>query len=318
MSDDVSQPVAAEPTLDSAVEDVIGDIEPTSEEDQLSLEQEAQEPSDSLEDQEQKQLVKKLKLKIDGQEVEEEIDFNDEEKLKAHLQKAKAFDKRAGEFSQLKNQVGEFVGQLKENPFMVLEQMGMDPEQLVKDYAQKIIERDAMSPEEQEKVQMQDELKRLKDERENLTKQAQEAELQKQRNEIAQTIEKDINEALTSAETVLPKNNPLVLKRVAETMLLAMQNGYPDVQAKDVIPLVEDQFKKDLASMFDVLPEDTLENVVGKHNFDRVRKKRLSSYKKKAPKKAEITDTGKSSKAEKSTKSSKSTSYSSFFSFQDE
>ena len=45
------------------------------------------------------QLKKKLKLKVDGQEIEEEVDFNDEEGLKKHLQKSKAFDKRLKEFS---------------------------------------------------------------------------------------------------------------------------------------------------------------------------------------------------------------------------
>jgi len=51
------------------------------------------------------ELKKKLKIKVDGEEFEEELDFNDEEGLKRHIQKAKAFDKRAKEFSKYKADV---------------------------------------------------------------------------------------------------------------------------------------------------------------------------------------------------------------------
>ena len=73
-----------------------------------------------------KELKKKLKLKVDGEEYEEEIDFNDDENLRKHLQKSKAFDKRAKEFTGYKSQVEQLLKMLEEDPEALLEKMGKD------------------------------------------------------------------------------------------------------------------------------------------------------------------------------------------------
>jgi hypothetical protein len=223
------------------------------------------------------ELKKKLKLKIDGEEFEEEIDFNDEENLKKHLQKSKAFDKRLKEFSGFKSQVDSLLEQLQKDPEAVLEKLGMNVDEMAEKRLARKIEEMKKSPEQIEKEKMAKQLEDLRQEKKRIQEEKEKAELEKMRNEQAQAIEHDISNALDNAKSILPKNNPWVLQRVAQTMLLAMNNGYKQVTAKDVIPLVEKQWKEELSSLFDMSSEETLEMLVGKSNMDRYRKKKLSS-----------------------------------------
>ena len=225
------------------------------------------------------ELKKKLKLKVDGEEFEEELDFNDEDRLKRALQKEKAFDKRSQEWASYQKQVNQFMEALKSNPGDVLRQMGHDLDELAYNHLQQAVEEAKKSPEQLAQEKMQKELEDLKAEKERLSKEKEEAELERLKNEEAAKIENDIKSALDDTETILPKKNPWVLRKVAETMILAIQNGYPEVTASQVIPLVEQQFMNDLQSMFDVFPEEVIEKVVKKQNLDRYRKKRLGRKK---------------------------------------
>lgn len=224
-------------------------------------------------------MKKKLKLKVDGEEIEEEIDFNDEDTLKRHLQKAKAFDKRVSEYTGFKKQVDQLMEMLQKNPASVLEQLGHNIDELAEGHLKRRIEEAKKSPEQLKQEKMEKELKDAQEEAKRLKKEKEDAQLEKMRNEHAATIEKDIQSALEKAETILPKKNPWVIREVAKTMLLAMNNGYPNVSVSEVIPLVEDQFKNDLKSMFDIFPEEIIEKVVGKNNLDRIRKKRIKESK---------------------------------------
>lgn len=222
---------------------------------------------------------KKLKLKVDGQEIEEELDFNDEEGLKRHLQQSKAFNKRSQELSTYQKQVNEFMAELKANPESVLEQLGLNVDDFAEKRIERMIDQAKKSPDQLEREKMETELKEIKAKLAKEEKERKEIENEKLRNQYASEIEADINKALDAAETSLPKRNPWVLRKVAEYMSLAMKNGYPQVTAKDVIPLVEGDFKTDLEEMFGVMPEAVMEKFIGKGNLDRLRKQRLKERK---------------------------------------
>jgi hypothetical protein len=224
-------------------------------------------------------LKKKLMLKVDGQEIEEEIDFNDDESLKKHFQKSKAFDKRVQEFQSYKSQVDQLLEMLDKDPEALLEKMGKNLDELAEKRLTRKVEEMKKSPEQLEREKMELELKELRDAKKKADEDRKNSELERMRNEAAQEIETDILSSLESSKSMLPKKNPLVMQRISSTMLLAMQNGYPNVTAKDVIPLVEKQFKQELNDFFNVLPEETLELLVGKNNFDRVRKNKVSQQK---------------------------------------
>ena len=258
-------------------------------------------------------LKKKLKLKVDGQDIEEELDFNDEDALKRHLQKSKSFDKRSKEFADYRSQVDQLMQMLQNDPEALLERMGHNVDQLSEKRLARKIEEMKKSPEQIEQEKMRKELEDLRQEKKKIEEQKQKAELEKMRNEQAQQIETDIHGALDSAKSILPKNNPLVLQRVAQTMLMAMQNGYPNVTAKDVIPLVEKQWQQELNEFFSVVPEEIIERLVKKDNLDRYRKKIVSNRPKAqtATAKQIVKDSG---KIQETPKETNKPSYRKFFS----
>jgi len=294
---EVAQESNYDETLESMEDAVDSGMEESSEEGAIDA---AQQAGDITKAQAQ-ELKKKLKLKIDGQEFEEEIDFNDDENLKKHLQKSKAFDKRLKEFSGYKAQVDQLLEMLQNDPESLLEKMGYNVDDLAEKRLSRKIEEMKKTPEQIEREKMEKELEDLRKEKKKAEEDRQKAELERMRNEQAQAIENDISSALEDSKSMLPKNNPLVMQRIAQTMLMAMRNGYSEVTAKDVIPLVEKQWKEELNEFFNVLPEDTLEMLVGKQNFDRLRKKRLASRPKTEPKAVSkiVEDTGSRKSTEK-------------------
>lgn len=221
------------------------------------------------------ELKRKFKIKVDGEESEEELDFSDEEAVKKHLQKSRAFDKRVKDFSSYKSQVEQMLQMLQSDPEGALEKLGIDVDGLSEKRLSRKIDEMKKSPEQLEREKMEKELEDLRGEKKKLNEQKEQAELEKMRNEAAQEIQDDITGALTNAKSILPKGNPLVMQRIAQTMMFAMKNGYPQVTAKDVIPLVEKQWKEEMNQLASSLDDDALEALVGKSNLDKYRKSRL-------------------------------------------
>lgn len=224
-------------------------------------------------------LKKKLQIKIDGKVEDVEIDLSDEEQLKRELQKSRAFDKRAKEYATLKNTVDSFVQKLTagdENAEQALRELGMNPEEFATKLLERKIKEMEKSPEQIEREKMQRELEELRAEKKRIEEERQQVEMEKLRNQYAAEIEKEIMDSLEDAKSKLPKGNPRVLKRIAQTMLHAIENGYTDVKVGDVIPIVEKEWQEELRSYFDTSTEDLIEELVGKNNLERMRNKRLA------------------------------------------
>ncbi len=235
--------------------------------------------------QEAASLKKQLKIKVDGVEETLELDFNDEEGLKRLAQKSKAFDKRAKEHATLKNNVDSFFQKLMngdESAEQALREVGLDPEDFATKLMQRKIQEMEKSPEQVEQEKMRKELEDLRNEKKRAEEERSKMEMENLRNKYAAEIENEITTALSGS--TLPKGNPRVVKRIAQTMhnVLSMQDAkgnplYPDVKITDVIPVVEKEWKEELRSYFDTSAEDMIEQLVGKENFDRVRRKRLAN-----------------------------------------
>lgn len=239
-------------------------------------------------------LKKKLKIKVDGVESEEDIDFNDEETLRKHLQKSKAFDKRMQEYSGYKNQMDQILEMLDKDPEGLLEKLGKNVDELAEKRLTKRVEELKKSPEQVANEKMQKELEDLR----AAAKKAQEAnemaELEKLKNQHALEIERDIKEALDSTDTILPKRNKAILSRIGQGLNLAMKNGYPQATAKDIIPFIQQQYLAELAEVFTDMPEDKLEAIIGKPVLEKWRKSLISKSKAAiaVPVKAKIEDVG--------------------------
>jgi glutamyl/glutaminyl-tRNA synthetase len=224
-------------------------------------------------------LKKKLKLKVDGEEFEEEVDWNNEDEIKKHYQKSRAFDKRVKEFTGYKSQVEQLLHMLENDPEALLEKMGKNVDEMAEKRLSRKIEEMKKSPEQLEREKMEKELKDLREEKKKALEDQQRAEEENLRNKTANEIENEIMSALDDAKSILPKKNPLVLQRISAAMLLAIKNGYPQVSVKDVIPLVEKQWKQELNEFFGVTSEEALEQLVGKANLDKYRKSKVSQKK---------------------------------------
>lgn len=223
------------------------------------------------------QLKKTLKIKVDGVEQDEVLDFNDDKKLQEYIQKSKAFDKRSNEFAQTKMQLEALVKALRENPEDILEKLGHNVDDLSEKRLSKKVEELKKSPEQIEREKMEKELNSLREEKKRIDQERKTLEEENLRNQEASKIESEISEALNMKSTILPKNDPEVLKEIAHTMALAMQRGFDTVTAKDVIPYVEKKWLENMNRYFNGSTEEVLEKLVGKANLDRYRKKAVAA-----------------------------------------
>src|SRR5574343_645073 len=117
-------------------------------------EEQTQENSQEIKNEEQKaqeKLLRKFKLKVDGEEIEEEIDLNDTDRLAKELQLARAAKKRMAEAQMSKRQAYELAQMLEKDPAALLRKMGDKGY----DYAEQLllekIQREMMTPEQRER-----------------------------------------------------------------------------------------------------------------------------------------------------------------------
>jgi hypothetical protein len=228
---------------------------------------------DELSKKEQKELakqLKKFKLKVDGKEVEEEIDLADEEGLTKKLQLAKAAQKRMQEATELKKAAEEFIEMLRSNPRRVLTDpnIGVDLKKFVQEYLDEEIANANKTPEQIEKEKLQKELEELKEKYKKDEEERKSREFARLQAEQEEKIQSDIEGALKSSN--LPKS-PYTVRKMAEMMMLALQNDI-DLSPKDLVPLLRKQMSADIKDLFSASGDDVLEEIIGKENISRLRK----------------------------------------------
>lgn len=222
-------------------------------------------------------VLKKLKLKVDGEEFEEEYDPNDEEYMTRQFQLAKVAQKRMQDFSSLQKEVVEFVQQLKKNPRKALSDphIGLDVKELAAQIIQEEIAESKKSPEQIEKEKLQAELQAMKDEREREKQTAQQKEYERLVKQTEESYDMQIDAALQ--KTDLPKED-YVVKKIADYLYVGLKAG-KDITVDDVLPLVREEIISDLKHLINVLPDDELDKFVGKDLLDRMRKKNIAKAK---------------------------------------
>jgi hypothetical protein len=262
--------------------------------------------------------IRKLKLKVDGQELEEELPFDLDDNPEAveymtrQLQLSKAAQKRMAESSQLQKEVKYFLEELRKNPKKVLADpsIGIDVKQLAAQIIEEEIANAQKSPEQLEKERLENELKALQEEREREREEAREKEFARLQEIEYERYDTLISKAIETSD--LPKS-PYVVKKIADYMLLGLNEGI-DVSPEDVLPLVRDEIQNDLREMFAVMPDEVIEKIVGKDVFNRVRKKNVAKAKSAPqPVKSAIKDTGVASKASASSSDAQKKTFRDFF-----
>lgn len=250
----------------------------TSKPDVTTLQNKAQ-TGTPTEKKEAKKLLNKLQIKVDGriEDIELPFQFDDnpeaKEYLQRNLQKSKAFDKRAAEYTQLEKEVRGFIEELRKNPAKVLRDptVGVDIKKLAASVIEEEIANSKKSPEQLAKEGLEAELKAIKQEREKEKEENKAKEFERLQSQEFERYDMLMTKALESSD--LPKS-PYVVKKIADYMLMGLQEGI-DVAPEDVLPLVREEMQGDLKEMFAVMPDEVIEAIVGKDILTRLRKKNL-------------------------------------------
>lgn len=223
-------------------------------------------------------MLKKFKLKVDGEEFEEEIDMNDEKEIVKRLQLAKVASKRMSEKANLEKGLEQFIDLIRKDPMKVLSHpdIGVD----VKKFAQEIMDRDLeeqkKSPEQKEKEKLEAELKELREKYENDKKAKEQEEFARLQAEQEEKLTNDIQSALSAEK--LPAS-PRAVKYMAEYMAMALEQGI-DVTAAQVAPLVKQKMVEDYKELLKLAPDEVLEQFIDKDLESRLQKKRVAAIKK--------------------------------------
>ena len=258
--------------------------------------------------------LRSLKLKVDGREFEEELPFeipDDPEAVEymtRQLQMSRMSSKRAQEYAQLEKEIRQLITEGTKNPRKLLKELNIDERELAKQIIEQEIENAQKSPEQLEKERIAEELRMLKEEREKEKQDFERKEFERLQEQAYERYDNQMTVALEKSD--LPKE-PYVVKKIADYMLAALNEGY-DVSPDDVIPLVKEELKKDLQSLVGAMPDEALEQFLGKERLNSFRKKNLAKAKEAANVSAAkaIKDTG----SKTSTKEpAKKLSYKDFF-----
>lgn len=225
----------------------------------------------------EKALKKKLMLKVDGEEYEEEIDFDNEEDLKKKLQLARVAQKRMGEKAQLEKDVRDFIAELKNNPKKILSDpsLGVDLKKFAASILEEEIANSQKSPEVLAKEKLEAELRELKDAQKKKDEEYKQKELEQLYEREFAKLDNMMEKALSTTD--LPKSE-YVVKKMADYMLLGLQNDL-DVTPEDVLPIVREDILSDIKAMFSVMPEEVIEKFLGKEITTKMRKKNISKAK---------------------------------------
>jgi len=287
MSDEIENEVLEDEIIDEEIADdeiVDDEISEEVEVDAETKEELKEEVEEAIEngatEKEIQNMVRSFELKVNGKTYNKELDLNDHEAVKAELQKALAGQMSMQRAAELERVYGEEVSRLKADPFAVLEELGLNPDELAELRIQQRIEEMKKSPEQVAREEMQRELESARAKLKEQEERAKQAEMDKMQQEIARELDNEITTALDAHTTLAA--SPFIVKRVADTMLWAMTpeneggGGYSDIKAADVLDTVEAEIKKELNSMMSQLPEEVMEAYIGQKNLDRLRQKRIS------------------------------------------
>ena len=241
------------------------------------LKEQVQEALENGDKKEAQRLVEEFELKVNGKTKKVTIDWNNKEDIKRRLQLAEASQPAMQRAADLEKFLQQHAQELRTDPWKVLEQLGLNPDELAETRISKKLEEMEKSPEQKEREKLMMELESLRKEKEDAAKTAEEEKMNRLMEQAAGDLEKEIIEAL-NVNGKLPKTQKTV-RRIYDAMLWAQDNGFDDVQVKDVVPAVEKEIKAEFDEFLANSSEDVLEYYINQKIMDKMRKKRVAAAK---------------------------------------
>lgn len=234
-------------------------------------------------------VKRRIEAKVNGKTKVVEIDPNNEEELRNYINKALAADEKFNEAASMRKQVESFIDTLRKNPLEILKHpdLGLDIKALAEKVLLEELEDQQKTPEQKEQEKLNKELENLKKQLEQEKEAKRNAEFERLKEQQFKQLDDEITDALTSS--ALPKS-PYVVKRLTDALIEAVNLGYNEASVKDIIPFVESQIQMEIQQMFESMPSEVLEKLVGKSHLNNMRKARVSKIK---PGLSSIKDTAK-------------------------
>ncbi len=228
-------------------------------------------------------MIREYTLKVNGKEKKVKLDLSNEEDIIRRLQLAEASQVAMQERRELEKSYESEVKRLLEDPFGMLEELGLDPVKLAEQRLRAEVAERKKSPELRERERIERELAEARAELRKQQEEAENARMMQLEQEAAKELNDEIQKAL-DAHPKLPRSKKTVT-RIADHLLWAMENAdelgiNPDsITVEDVIPSVEKEIRDELQEFMKELPEEVMEEYIGQQNLERLRKKRLNSHK---------------------------------------
>lgn len=256
---------------------------------------------DTLEKAEEIQLLRKLSLKIDGEELEEELPFDIDPKhaewMQKQLQLARVSQKRMQEAAEsrkhtqsMEDELKDFILTLRENPKEILNdpRLGLDLKALAQQVMNEELEEAAKSPEQLAKEKLELEREDLSKKLEQMQKEKLNAEQLKIETELARQYEDGV---IASMEENGLQKDPRVIKRYADAMRAGLKFNI-ELTPHEIGPIIKKQMYEEAKFYATQLNDEELDNFLGKDRLSRVRKSMISKLRRKVPAKKAIKDTG--------------------------
>lgn len=255
--------------------------------------------------QEIKNQIKKFKIKVDGKELEKELDLANEAELVKMLQMSEMSNKRAQEAAELRknsqkreSELNQFLDLLKNNPEVILKEMGRDPVKFAEELLQAEVEKMQMDPKEKRIKELEAEMKKIQDREIAEKKAKEEAQAKAVRDKYAADFEKDIMEAMNEGK--LP-NSGYTINKLVDYMSVAMKAGV-DISFKEMIPLIQEQRRNELKPFLENMSADEIIALLSESKLNDIVIKKTPKKKVAPPTAQQVRDTSTPSKDESGAK----------------
>lgn len=263
------------------ISDEVGSEELSEEELSEEVSEEGDEEGSSEEGGEEsvEEAIRKLvNIKMNGED--KEFDLDDERSLEELIKLAQmggGAHAKMQEAAGIKKGWDSLEELAKTNPEEFLRQYGHDPEALAEEIMMKQIEQLKKSPETVEREKLENELQEARKQLKDREEREKSFEMDKLQREASIQLSGDISKALDNYKE-LPKSE-YVNKRVAEGMLWALENGFDEIEVEDIVPVIHQEIQRELQELLEAMPEEAMENFIGRRSMDRMRKSRIKKSK---------------------------------------
>lgn len=208
------------------------------------------------------------KVKLDGRELDVPYD-----ELVNSYQLKSSSTKRFQEAAAAKQQISELLSKAKEDPWMLLEQLGINPDEIANKRVAEKIEWDLLPKEKKELITRQRELEKREREVNKYKEEQTSKEQQALYTQAAQEIDTEIGDVL-KASGLQP--SPRVVARVAEIMIAHLEKG-DRIHASKALERVDKDVFDEAIHYFDSLPIEKLVERLPKEFIKKLRKYDVSN-----------------------------------------